>query len=58
MTARTTFVSRAIRLLPAPLLAALDAWSYRIAQRHAQMRREAGERRAQLAKLARQGSGA
>ena len=56
--ARTSFVSRALRRLPARLLAALDAWSYRVAQRRAQMRREAGERRAQLAKLARQGSGA
>jgi len=29
-----------LRRLPSPLMAALDAWSYRIAQRRAQARRQ------------------
>ena len=40
-----------LRRLPSPLLAALDAWSYRIAQKHAQRRREAGRKRDEAAKL-------
>lgn len=38
--ARTTWVTQALRLLPAPVLRALDAWSHRVAQRRAQQRRE------------------
>lgn len=36
-----------LRRLPARLLKALDAWSYRIAQQRAQKRREVGTRLAQ-----------
>lgn len=52
MNHRTTVVTRLIRLLPASVLASLDAWSYRVAQRRAQMRREAGLRRMQVGKIA------
>lgn len=31
---------QALRLLPVPLRAALDAWSYRVAQRRARERRQ------------------
>ena len=33
-------VSQAIRFLPGPLLAVLDAWSHRVAQRRARERRQ------------------
>jgi hypothetical protein len=39
--ARPTFVTQVVRLLPAPLLRALDAWAHRQAQRRAQERRDA-----------------
>lgn len=45
----TSWLTPVLRRLPAPLLAKLDAWSYRIAMQRAQKRREAGLRRAQLA---------
>lgn len=35
---RTRMVSQVLRLLPGPVLALLDAWSYRIAQRRARER--------------------
>ena len=35
-----TWVSRWLQSLPAPLLASLDAWSHRVAQRRAQERRK------------------
>lgn len=47
MPARNTLLSSLLRRLPARLLAALDAWSYRVAQQRAQERREAGLRLAQ-----------
>lgn len=37
--ARTTWVTHALRLLPAAVLRALDDWSHRVAQRRAQQRR-------------------
>jgi hypothetical protein len=40
-------LSALLRRLPAPLLNALDAWSYRVAQQRAQKRRQAGLRLAQ-----------
>jgi hypothetical protein len=40
----TSFLTPLLRRLPARWLAALDAWSYRIAQQHAQRRREGGRR--------------
>jgi hypothetical protein len=42
--AQTTLLTRVLRHLPSRLIAALDAWSYRIAQKRAQRRREAGRR--------------
>lgn len=33
-------VSQAVRLLPGPLLAVLDAWSHRVARRRARERRQ------------------
>ncbi|WP_168107923.1 hypothetical protein [Ramlibacter lithotrophicus] len=56
VVARTTWLTLVLRRLPAPLLAKLDAWSYRIAMQRAQKRREAGLRRARL--VAQQRSGA
>lgn len=47
--AHTTWLAPVLRRLPAPLLAKLDAWSYRIAMQRAQRRRAIGMRRAQLA---------
>jgi hypothetical protein len=52
----TSWLTRALRRLPAPLLAKLDAWSYRIALQRAQRRRAAGVRRAQLAAQQRSGA--
>jgi hypothetical protein len=46
---RTTRLSQALRLLPRPLLAVLDGWSLRIAQRRAQRRRLAAMLRQQAA---------
>lgn len=40
--ARPTFLSQLLRLLPRRLLAALDAWSYRLARRRAERRRRRG----------------
>ncbi len=40
----TSLLTPVLRRLPARWLAALDAWSYRIAQEHAQRRREVGRR--------------
>lgn len=54
--AHTSWLTRALRRLPAPLLAKLDAWSYRIALQRAQRRRAAGVRRAQLAAQQRSGA--
>ena len=42
--AETTVLSAILRRLPARWHAALDAWSYRVAQKRAQRRREAGKR--------------
>ena len=39
-TARASLVSRLVRLLPGPLLRALDAWSHRLAQRRYEARRQ------------------
>jgi len=47
--AHTSWLCSLLRRLPAPLLARLDAWSYRIAMQRAQRRRAIGLRRAQLA---------
>lgn len=41
---RTTLIAALLRLLPSRWHAALDAWSYRIARKHAQRRRQAGKR--------------
>lgn len=38
--ARTTWVTQAVRLLPSPLLRALDGWAHRQAQRRARQRRD------------------
>ena len=53
---RTSWLTSVLQRLPAPLLAKLDAWSYRVAMRRAQKRREAGLRRAQLASQQRSGA--
>ena len=46
-----TLVSQVVRHLPAPLLRALDAWSYRVARRRAELRqRRWAERQAAAAK--------
>ena len=42
--AETPVLSALLRRLPARWHAALDAWSYRVAQKRAQRRREAGKR--------------
>jgi hypothetical protein len=42
---RTTWVAHLVRLLPGTLVGALDAWSRRVAQRHAQQRQQAWLRR-------------
>lgn len=42
--AQTSLLTPVLRRLPSRWLAALDAWSYRIAQKRAQRRREAGKR--------------
>jgi len=47
--AHTSLLCTLLRRLPAPLLARLDAWSYRIAVARAQRRRDIGQRRARLA---------
>jgi hypothetical protein len=47
MTAQTTLLTPLMRRLPGRLVAALDAWSYRVAQQRAQRRRDAGLRLAQ-----------
>lgn len=47
MSASTRLLTSILRHMPASLLTRLDAWSYRIAQRRAQARREAGLRLAQ-----------
>lgn len=49
--AQTSLLTPVLRRLPSRLLAALDAWSYRIAQKRAQRRRDAGRLRAEAAKL-------
>lgn len=41
--AETTLLSALLRRLPARWHAALDAWSYRVAQKRAQRRRQAGK---------------
>jgi hypothetical protein len=48
--AQTSLLTPVLRRLPSRLLAALDAWSYRIALKRAQRRREAGRQRAEAAK--------
>ena len=47
MSARVqpTASSRLLRLLPASLLAALDAWSYRVARRRAEERQRKWQQR-------------
>ncbi|HMA07408.1 MAG TPA: hypothetical protein VKP68_06100 [Ramlibacter sp.] len=42
--APTTLLTWVLRHLPSGWHAALDAWSYRVAQKRAQRRREAGKR--------------
>lgn len=42
----SSWVIPVLKLLPARLHAALDAWSYRLAQTRAERRRQAGRRRA------------
>jgi hypothetical protein len=39
-TVQPGLVSQAVRLLPAPLLALLDAWSHRVAQRRLRERQQ------------------
>jgi hypothetical protein len=39
---QTSWLTPVLRRLPSPWIAALDAWSYRIAQRRAERRRQAG----------------
>lgn len=36
---QSSWLSRILARIPAPLLKALDAWSYRVALRHAERRR-------------------
>jgi hypothetical protein len=45
----TAWIAGVLGLLPRPLLAALDGWSQRLAQRRAARRREAWLRRTQRA---------
>ena len=40
----TTVLSALLRRLPSRWHSALDAWSYRVAQKRAQLRRQAGKR--------------
>ena len=47
MPAQSNLLTPLLRRLPAGLLAALDGWSYRVAQQRAQKRRNAGLRVAQ-----------
>ena len=42
--AQNSLLTPVLRRLPSRWLAALDAWSYRIARKRAQRRREAGKR--------------
>lgn len=49
--AQTSLLTPVLRRLPSRWIAALDAWSYRIAQKRAERRRQAGRRRAEAAKL-------
>jgi len=42
--AQTSLLTPVLRRLPSRWLAALDAWSYRIARKRAQRRRAAGKR--------------
>ena len=42
--AQTTLLTSLLRRLPVRWHAALDAWSYHVAQRRAQRRREVGKR--------------
>ena len=42
--AQTTLLTALLRRLPSRWHAALDAWSYRVARKRAQRRREAGKR--------------
>lgn len=42
MPVQTNLLAALLRRLPAGLLSRLDAWSYRVAQKRAQARREAG----------------
>lgn len=39
--AQTHWLTQVLRLMPTRLHAALDAWSYRVAQKRAQQRRQA-----------------
>ncbi len=39
------WIGRVVKLVPAPLRSLLDAWSYRVAQRHARQRQAAWLRR-------------
>ena len=50
--AQTSWLTPVLRRLPSPWIAALDAWSYRIAQKRAERRRQAG--RVQAAAKSRQ----
>lgn len=42
---RTSWLTKVLGLVPAPVLAALDAWSYRVALKHAERRRLAAKRK-------------
>ena len=42
--AQRNWLTQVFRLIPARLHVALDAWSYRVAQKRAQQRREAAQR--------------
>ncbi|HSV36892.1 MAG TPA: hypothetical protein VLI46_15125 [Ramlibacter sp.] len=50
--AHTSWLSLALRLIPARLHERLDAWSLRLAQERAERRREAGRRRKAAATVA------
>ena len=49
--AQNSLLTSVLRRLPSRWHAALDAWSYRIAQQRAQRRRDAWRQRAEAAKL-------
>jgi len=50
--AQTSWLTQVLRLMPTKLHAALDAWSYGVAQKRAQQRRLAARPRAPAAPIA------